>query len=167
VNLDSGRSGDGIIHGGQILGFKRDQHRLFAHHGYVYCMLLVRGLIESSAEEEVLLTGSGDGSVKQWKLGQGSGGAPATLAELCNDGDSVLSLAVDGSFLYCGLSGGAVNIWNLDTQQMIRRLTSHDGDIWAIDIVNRIMISGDSGGVVKVYLSVSLYLFIFAPCDNF
>ena len=118
-------------------------------------MLLVRGLIECSADEEVLLTGSGDGSVKQWKLGQGPDSAPVGLAKLDNGSDSVLSLAVDGSFLYCGLSGGAVNIWNLDSHQIIRRLTSHEGDLWAIDIVKGITISGDSNGVVKVRFATS------------
>lgn len=116
-------------------------------------MLLVRGLIECSADEEVLLTGSGDGSVKQWKLSQGSGGVPVMLAELGNGSDSVLSLAVDGSFLYCGLSAGSVNIWNLDSRQIIRRLTSHEGDLWAIDIINGVTVSGDSNGIVKVLIS--------------
>ncbi|KAK2785088.1 hypothetical protein FQN53_007981 [Emmonsiellopsis sp. PD_33] len=139
--------------GGQILAFKRDQHKLYAHHGYIYCMLLVRGLVELANGDEVLLTGSGDGSVKIWELGQGPEGAPVELVELKNGSDSVLSIAVDGTFLYCGLAGGAVNIWNLDSRQIIKRLTSYSGDLWAIDIIQGVTITGDSTGLVKKFNS--------------
>ena len=113
-------------------------------------MLLVRGLIENSPDEEVLLTGSGDGSVKLWRLRPEQDRAPTQIAELQNGADSVLSLAVEGSFLYCGLEGGALNIWNLDSRQMIRRITKHTGDLWAIDVVKGIAIAGDSNGILKV-----------------
>lgn len=118
-------------------------------------MLLVRGLVESSPSEEVLLTGSGDGSVKLWRIGQGTDGAPVQMAKLQNGSDSVLSIAVEGSLLYCGLAGGALNIWNLESHQLVKRITKHTGDLWAIDIIKGIAISGDSNGVVKVCWSPS------------
>lgn len=138
-----------ITEGGQVLTFKRDHHKLFAHHGYVYSMLLVRGLVEGAATEEVLLTGAGDGAVKLWRVGQKAGTAPVQMAKLQN-GDSVLSIAVDGSLLYCGLAGGALNIWNLDTQQLVKRITEHTGDLWAVDIIHGVAVCGDSRGIVKV-----------------
>ena len=113
-------------------------------------MLLVRGLLESRLGAEVLLTGSGDGSVKLWNLGQGEGEAPVEMFELMNGDEAVLSIAVDGPFLYCGLSGGTVNIWNLDSRQIIKKITSQTGEIWALDIINGITICGNSSGVVKV-----------------
>ncbi|KAL1960125.1 hypothetical protein VTO42DRAFT_297 [Malbranchea cinnamomea] len=142
---------DGLVHGGQTLTFRRDHHRLFAHHGYVYCMLLVRGLLESRLGAEVLLTGSGDGSVKLWNL---EGEAPVEMFALKDGDESVLSMAVDGPFLYCGLSDGAVNIWNLDSRQIIKKITSQSGDVWALDIVNGITLCGDSSGVVKKFNSL-------------
>lgn len=138
-----------ITQGGQVLNFKRDHHKLFSHHGYVYTMLLVRGLVESAPTEEVLITGAGDGVVKLWRLGQDSNIVPSQMAKLQN-GDPVLSIAVDGSFLYCGLAGGALNIWNLDSQQLVKRITSHSGDLWAVDIIRGVAVCGDSNGVVKV-----------------
>lgn len=141
---------------GQMLVFKRDQHRLFAHNGYVYCMLLVRGLMECRLDEEILLTGSGDGSVKLWELGQSHDIAPTEIASLQNGNESVLSIAVDGSFLYCGLTGGAINIWNLDSRQIIKSITGPAGDIWTIDIIKGVMITGDSQGIVKVLSVCSL-----------
>jgi di- and tripeptidase len=137
-------------HGGKALTFKRDHHRLFAHHGYVYSMILVRGLVESAPSEEVLLTGSGDGSVKLWRLSNEENGAPVQLAKLNNGSDAVLSLAVEGPLLYCGLAGGALNIWNLDSQQLVKQIAEYRGDLWAIDIIKGIAIGGDSHGVVKV-----------------
>jgi WD40 repeat protein len=116
-------------------------------------MILVRGLVESTPSEEVLLTGSGDGSVKLWRLGKGSNGAPVQWAKLDNGSDAVLSLAVDGPLLYCGLAGGALNIWNLDSHQMVKQITEHQGDLWSIDIIKRIAISGDSHGVFEAYLT--------------
>ncbi|KAH8705048.1 WD repeat protein [Talaromyces proteolyticus] len=140
-------------HGGKALTFKRDHHRLFAHHGYVYSMILVRGLVESAPSEEVLLTGSGDGSVKLWRLSKDENGAPVQWAKLNNGGDAVLSLAVEGPLLYCGLAGGALNIWNLDSQQLVKQITEYQGDLWAIDIIKGIAIGGDSQGLVKKFNS--------------
>lgn len=106
--------------------------------------------MECSAGEELLLTGSGDGSVKMWRLGKEPDSTPVQLADLQNGSDSVLSLAVEGSFLYCGLEGGAMNIWNLDSHQVVKKIRKHAGDLWAIDIIKGITISGDSHGIVKV-----------------
>lgn len=138
-----------VSEGGRVLTFKRDHHKLFAHHGYVYSMLLVKGLIESAPAEEALLTGAGDGVVKLWRLGQEPGAAPTQIAKLQN-GDPVLSIAVEGSLLYCGLAGGALNIWNLDSQQLVKRIARHTGDLWAVHVIQGVAICGDSTGTVKV-----------------
>lgn len=132
-----------------MLSFKRDHHKLFAHHGYVYCMLLVKGLVETAPSEEVLLTGAGDGVVKLWRLGKDPGAVPSQIAKLQN-GDAVLSVAVEGSLLYCGLAGGALNIWNLDSHQLVKRITRHTGDLWAVHVIQGVAICGDSSGTVKV-----------------
>ncbi|KAL5339464.1 hypothetical protein BJX70DRAFT_408034 [Aspergillus crustosus] len=145
--------GQSVADGGQELTFKRDHHKLFAHHGYVYTMLLVRGLLESSPQDEVLLTGSGDGVVKLWRLEQDKADiAPTQIGKLQN-ADPVLSVAVDGSFLYCGLSGGALNIWNLDSHQLVKRITAHTGDLWAVNIIHGMAVCGDSNGIVKKFNS--------------
>ncbi|KAI2765277.1 hypothetical protein DTO012A8_9505 [Penicillium roqueforti] len=147
-----GSSDGALSDGGHVLSFKRDHHKLFAHHGYVYSMLLVKGLVESAPSEEVLLTGAGDGVVKLWRLGQDPGAAPSQIAKLQN-GDPVLSVAVEGSLLYCGLAGGALNIWNLDSQQLVKRITRHTGDLWAVHVIQGIAICGDSSGTVKKFNS--------------
>ncbi|KAJ5773341.1 Peptidase M20 [Penicillium paradoxum] len=147
-----GSSDGGVSSGGRVLSFKRDHHKLFAHHGYVYSMLLVKGLIESAPSEEALLTGAGDGVVKLWRLGQQPGAAPSQIAKLQN-ADPVLTVAVEGSLLYCGLAGGALNIWNLDSQQLVKRVIRHTGDLWAVHVIQGIAICGDSTGIVKKFNS--------------
>ncbi|KAJ5225700.1 hypothetical protein N7468_006925 [Penicillium chermesinum] len=141
-----------VSEGGRVLAFKRDHHKLFAHHGYIYSMLLVPGLIESAPSEEALLTGGGDGAVKLWRLGEEPGSAPTQVAKLQNN-DSVLSIAVEGSLLYCGLAGGALNIWNLDSQQLVKRIVRHTGDLWAVHVIQGVAICGDASGIVKKFNS--------------
>ncbi|KAI2794333.1 hypothetical protein POX_a00929 [Penicillium oxalicum] len=141
-----------VSEGGRVLTFKRDHHKLFAHHGYVYAMLLVKGLIESAPSEEALLTGAGDGAVKLWRLSREPDAAPAQVAKLQNE-DSVLSIAVEGSLLYCGLAGGTLNIWNLDSQQLVKRIVQHTGDLWAVHVIQGVAICGDSTGTVKKFNS--------------
>ncbi|KAJ5479156.1 Peptidase M20 [Penicillium desertorum] len=147
-----GSSDGALSDGGRVLSFKRDHHKLFAHHGYVYCMLLVKGLVETAPSEEVLLTGAGDGVVKLWRLGKDPGAVPSQIAKLQN-GDAVLSVAVEGSLLYCGLAGGALNIWNLDSHQLVKRITRHTGDLWAVHVIQGVAICGDSSGTVKKFNS--------------
>lgn len=112
-------------------------------------MLLVKGLIEPAPSGEILLTGAGDGVVKLWRLGQEPGAAPTQIAKLQN-ADPVLSIAVEGSLLYCGLAGGALNIWNLDSHQLVKRIARHSGDLWAVQVIQGVAICGDSTGMVKV-----------------
>jgi di- and tripeptidase len=132
------------------LTFKRDQHRLFSHHGYIYAVALVRGLIESSPLDEVLLTGSGDGTVKIWRLSASANGVPVQLAKLDNGSDAVLSIDIEGPMLYCGLENGSLNVWNLESYQLVKQMASHCGDLWTVNILRGCAFTGDSNGVVKV-----------------
>ncbi|KAJ9144259.1 WD repeat-containing protein [Pleurostoma richardsiae] len=125
----------------------------FAHYGYVYCMLMAKGptvLVDS--EEEVLISGGGDGTIKMWKLGKHGrvhdSGAhpqqeeddddePAIHEIMClgtDDAESVMSLAIDGSFLYSGKLDGIIELWDLDTKQKLRVIKAHRGDIMTLQM---------------------------------
>lgn len=131
--------------------------RQFAHFGYVYSMLMARGPAHTlGADEEVLVSGGGDGTVKLWKIGPeadadhgaGSDGEGAddsdidetggTIREVMtlgnDDANSVLSLAIDGSFLYCGKLDGIVELWDLDTRQRLRVIKAHHSDIMTLQM---------------------------------
>lgn len=132
-------------------------------------MIIVQGLVESATSEEVLLTGSGDGSVKLWRLTHENNEAPIPWFELENGDDAVLSLAIEGSLLYCGLAGGALNIWNLDSRQLVKQITEHQGDLWALDIMDGIAIAGDAEGVIKVRIDsrrTCIHLIIFTDVSR-
>ncbi|CAK7265147.1 hypothetical protein SEPCBS119000_001364 [Sporothrix epigloea] len=137
--------------------------RQFAHYGYIYSMLMARGPAHNlGADEEVLISGGGDGTVKLWKIGpqnivatgskvaaeqdsgdnsdndsdsEETGGTIHPVMTLGNDdGMSVLSLAIDGSFLYCGKLDGVIQLWDLDTQQRLRVIKAHDSDIMTLQM---------------------------------
>lgn len=138
-------------HGGKNLTFNRKQHKLFAHNGYIYSMILVRGLIEQDPQREVLITGAGDSIVKLWSLDKERDGEPVEICALENDTTAVLALGVDNPFLYCGMAGGNLNIWNLETRQLVRVIKKHSGDLWAINVIGSRAFAGDSNGVVKQF----------------
>ncbi|KAK2591761.1 hypothetical protein QQS21_010551 [Conoideocrella luteorostrata] len=120
--------------------------RHFAHNGYVYCMLMAKGpTVEVDSGEDVLISGAGDGTIKLWSLsGSGnnsrghvdddSGGIEEIMTLGTDDAESVLSLALDGSFLYAGKLDGIVELWDLDTAQKLRVIKAHDDDIWSLQM---------------------------------
>ncbi|KAG6009726.1 hypothetical protein E4U21_001474 [Claviceps maximensis] len=129
--------------------------RQFAHYGYIYCMLMAKGpTVEVDSDEDVLISGSGDGTIKLWRLrgsnrrnGRGGGddgsdgddgddsGAIEEIMTLgTDDAESVLSLTLDGSFLYAGKLDGIVELWDLDTAQRLRVIKAHDDNVMSLQM---------------------------------
>lgn len=119
----------------------------FAHFGYVYCMLMAKGpTMLVDADEDILISGGGDGTIKLWRLGvdalsdDDSHGSEAEhgITEIMSlggdDADSVLSLAIDGSFLYSGKIEGIIELWDLDTKQKLRAIKAHTGDVMSLQM---------------------------------
>lgn len=114
----------------------------FAHYGYVYCMLMVHGMTGATVpDDDVLVSGAGDGTIKVWKLGGqevGHNGFTNGIQELLclgeDDGNCVMSLAIDGSFLYGGKINGVIELWDLDTKQKLRSIKAHDGDVMTMQM---------------------------------
>jgi len=119
----------------------------YAHFGYVYCMLIVGGL--GGGEDEMLISGGGDGDVKTWRTDpSGSGITP--LRTLEGSDSSVLSMAVNESFLYCGLSDGDISIWDLETFQLIRSVREHRNDVLTVSVGGGDVLTGSATGYVRV-----------------
>ncbi|GAB0132241.1 hypothetical protein EsDP_00000682 [Epichloe bromicola] len=118
--------------------------RQFAHYGFVYCMLMARGpTVKVDSDEDVLISGGGDGTIKLWSLGgSGSNGrdedASGRIEEIMtlgtDDAESVLSLVLDGSFLYAGKLDGIVELWDLDTTQRLRVIKAHQGNVMSLQM---------------------------------
>ncbi|KAH0545258.1 hypothetical protein FGG08_000712 [Glutinoglossum americanum] len=137
--------------GGQTLEIDSEHIIQYAHYGYVYCMLLARGLGRDEPDEEVLISGGGDGTVKLWGLDNKAGGGISEITELENGDSSVLTLALDGTLLYAGTSEGDVNVWDLDTRQMIRSVKAHADDVLTLSIGGGLIFSAGGSGYAKKF----------------
>jgi di- and tripeptidase len=143
----------------------------YAQNGYVYCMLVAKGpTMLVDADEEVLITGGGEGSIKVWRLGEGTAGQEKTddydpskyIKEIMclgtEDFLSVMAIAVDGSFLYAGKLKGTIELWDLDTKQKLRVIKAHQGDVMSLNMAWGCLWSASARGSAAVCSSHQLKL---------
>ncbi|KAL9610987.1 MAG: hypothetical protein Q9167_004332 [Letrouitia subvulpina] len=132
--------------------FEIDQEHIhqYAHYGYVYCMLLLNDSIGGIASDQILVSGGGDGTIKLWSLDKSAVATIKNLRTLENGDDSILSLAVDSTLLYSGRLGGDINVWDLDTCQMVRRVQAHTEDVLTLAVGHGFIFSGSASGFVKL-----------------
>ncbi|GMM37363.1 glutamine amidotransferase subunit [Saccharomycopsis crataegensis] len=104
----------------------------FAHNGFIYDMKIVPSSLFQGSNfpnhvniekfSEYLISTAGDGLVKIWGIYDKvieNGPQLKFLHELDNE-DPVLSITINGVFLYCGLTDSKVKVWDLSTLQLIR-----------------------------------------------
>lgn len=140
--------------GGQTLEIPRGNVMHFAHYGYVNCMLLVKEGIQEAAGQEVLITGGGDGKVKLWTLDATNEGAVEALYELDDgreEGHSILTMAIDSTFLYSGRSGGEVDVWDLETHQLVRNIKAHRDDVLSVCVGGGFLFSAAVTGYIRKF----------------
>ncbi|KAF2009706.1 glutathione degradosome [Aaosphaeria arxii CBS 175.79] len=140
--------------GGQNLEIDKQDVCTFAHYGYVYCMLLGQKILPDSPAEEVLVSGGGDGRIQLWRIDPSSGGAISkiyTLEDGREEGESILSLAREGSFLYSGRLDGEVNVWDLETRQLVRNLKASTGDVLSLTFGGGLLFAGGIEGTVQKF----------------
>ncbi|WPG98705.1 Hypothetical protein R9X50_00149900 [Acrodontium crateriforme] len=140
--------------GGKVVEIGRTRARHFAHYGYVYCMVLARDGVPESGGREVLITGGGDGVVKLWTLDSENEGAVDewySLNDGREEGSSVLSLALDGIFLYTGRAGGEIDVWDLETRQLVRNIKAHRDDVLTICAGGGFLFSAAITGYVRKF----------------
>ncbi|KAF2766620.1 beta-Ala-His dipeptidase [Teratosphaeria nubilosa] len=138
--------------GGETIQIPKDNIKHFAHYGYVFSMQIVTHIPEAGGRE-VLVTGGGDGVVKLWRLHPETGGIGElyTLDDGREEGHSILSLAIEGTFLYSGRSGGEVDVWDLETRQLVRNLKAHRDDVLTICVGGGFMFSAAVTGFVRKF----------------
>jgi di- and tripeptidase len=116
-------------------------------------MLLLRGIVTDDPDEETLVSGGGDGSIKLWSLLPEKGGQITEKFELRlsqGDDNSVLSIALDGCFLISGRLRGEVNIWDLETRQLVRTINSSVADVLSLSVGGGCLFVSGSNGSVEV-----------------
>lgn len=121
----------------------------YAHYSYVYSMQLIKGLGRAEGEAEILLSGGGDGDVKLWSINPETC-AITTIHTLEGGDQGILSMAVRETLLYCGLTDGDINIWDLDTYQLIRSVKGHCDDVLTMAVRGNCIFSGSATGNTRV-----------------
>lgn len=139
----------------------------FAHYGYVYCLRIFNNEFMSLKfpYDTFLVSGGGDGSVALWGI---KNNKIFNLKTLEND-ESILSMAINQTYLYVGLANGDINVWDLLTFQMIRSFKTEDQVNSIIVINNRLIYYGnktslnaiDNGKIVQISNESILTLFSF------
>ncbi|KAK3333005.1 hypothetical protein B0T19DRAFT_114823 [Cercophora scortea] len=139
--------------------------RQYAHFGWVFCMKIAKGAtVLVDPEEEILISGGGDGTIKLWKLSdegpQYDDGETiiGNIEELMvlgeDDSPSVMSLAIDGSFLYAGRLEGVIELWDLDTKQRLRSIRAHEGNVNTLGMKFGLLWSAGTGGSASKHSTV-------------
>jgi di- and tripeptidase len=150
-----------MLNAGETLEVDKAHMKHYAHFGYVYCMLLARGasrLVE--LDEDMLISGGGDGTIKLWKLSSNLDEGIQELASLGeDDAESVLSLTVDGSFLYSGKLEGVIELWDLDTKQRLRVIKAQKRDIMTLQMGWGFLWSAGATGYARVKHSLAMAIF--------
>lgn len=146
--------GQPVSSAGRKVTIKNDQYKSYAHNGYIYAMLLTKGLFRHDSEEEVLITGGGGGDIKLWKITDLAQSGLTPLYRLKNKASSVLTLACSGSFLYAGLTDGAAHVYNLSSCQLIQRLSIGSADVNQIKVSRGTFCCGTADGYIKVGVPV-------------
>ncbi|CAN9194760.1 unnamed protein product [Alternaria alternata] len=140
--------------GGQELQIDSHDICQFAHYGYVHCMLLGTGILPEAPSEEVLVSGGGDGRILLWRIDPAQRGAITsiyTLEDGREEGESILSLARESSFLYSGRFDGEVNVWDLETRQLVRSLKATTGDVHTLTLGAGVLYAGGKTGVMQKF----------------
>jgi len=135
--------------------------RQYAHYGWVHCLQIAKATnVIVDPDEEVLVSTGGDGTIKLWKLKdegpeydendeiRGDIEELMVLGE--DDTESVMSLAIDGTFLYAGKLHGIIELWDLDTKQLLRVIKAHDGHVNTLGMKFGLLWSAATGGSASV-----------------
>jgi di- and tripeptidase len=69
-----------------------------------------------------------------------------------NPDKGILCLALsDDGYLFCGVQGGDVQIWDLETHQLIRSVMAHTDDVLAVSIKSSGFVSASADGSIKIW----------------
>lgn len=115
----------------------------YAHNGFIYSIVgatsIHTGLNQNNDSVlELIITSSGDGISSVWKVSKNKKSGKVVIEseqENMNNEETVFSQAIEYPFLYCGLSEGIINIWDLNTGQLVSELkTPNKSDIISISV---------------------------------
>ncbi|BFZ58417.1 hypothetical protein PYCC9005_005479 [Savitreella phatthalungensis] len=106
-----------------VLQIDEDDVVQYAHYSYVLCLLVGRYRGRTH-----LFSGGGDGAVNVWSRDE-----MKPVSSLVGE-HPVNCLAQRDSLLFAGQSGGGICVWELETDQLLRRVNAHTHDILALAV---------------------------------
>ena len=68
---------------------------------------------------------------------------------LTSSDDGILTMIRIESLLYTGSVSGTINLWDLDTLQLIRRVKAHQADVLSLAGIGEFAFSGSARGYLK------------------
>lgn len=98
----------------------------FAHNGYVYCLEVVDTISAHgfaghlASYSTVLVSCGGDGAVNVWGISEDEHDVKIVRCQTLQNDELVLSMTLQDSHLYVGLSDAKVNVWDMGTYQLVR-----------------------------------------------
>lgn len=153
----------------KILEIGLENYIRFAHNGYVYCLDNLncgnKAYIPFNFNESYqvfLISGGGDGIINIW--GITSDIKIVKLKSLEND-EPILSMSIQNSYIYVGLSNSTINVWDLSTFQLIRSfnfineknveaISSSYNEVLSLAIYNDCIFKASNiGGLIKFKLN--------------
>jgi di- and tripeptidase len=73
----------------------------------------------------------------------------------------VLSLAIDGSFLYGSKMQGTVELWDLDTKQKLRVIKAHESDVTTVQLAWGYLWTASRSGHAAVSMYICMYKILY------
>ncbi|CCK69282.1 glutamine amidotransferase subunit DUG2 KNAG_0C01680 [Huiozyma naganishii CBS 8797] len=138
----------------------------YAHNGFIYSICKLPHEInicntdgalrdsEDRSVQESIISGSGDGVSKIWRFTKSDNGEVTIklVAEEMDNDDVVFSQTVEFPFLYCGLGDGAINIWDLNTRQLVSHLqTPTKSDVTSLTVYEDYVFAVIEEGITIFY----------------
>lgn len=109
-----------------------------------------------SPDEELVISGSDDKTIKIWKLPKNKNVTDITLVQTLSGHNDVVdgvAIAPDGEMLVSGSWDRTIKIWNLSTGELIRTLEGHSEIVNAIAISpdGKFLASGSKDNMIKLW----------------
>lgn len=115
-------------------------------------MLIAPSPNASHREQEILVTGGGDGVIKLWSIETLDRTGIVMLKQFKIHAASIFALDYDGSFLYAGMSSGQARVYNLESRRLVQRINVGKTDITAVRALDGVIFCGTNQGALKVSL---------------
>lgn len=120
----------------------------YAHKSYIYSLLLADSLYDEETPQRTLVSADGGGTIKVWSIHALDRGSLDLLFKLKNKNQSIYTLEYKAPFLYAGLSGGKVHIYNLISQQLVQKIDVCTSDIAQIQVLSNRIYTGSNNGLI-------------------